>query len=324
MVRRLVGVVLAAVVMMGADGAGGDAAQKVAALNKQFGMGEMVRFGIGEGGLVCVDVNSGASTGRVYLQGGHVAAWQPRGEEPVLRMSSKSVYAEGKAMRGGVPVVFPWFAGKGDDAKAPGHGVVRTMNWEVESVRVSDGAVVMVFVVKSDASTKQWWPGDFEVREVVSMGKELAIELRVKNVGKEAMKFEEALHSYFAVKDVEKVKVTGLEGVKYLDKVDGRKEKTQAGAVEFKGETDRVYLGTKGPYVIEDAGWGRKVRVEKTGSATTVVWNVGGEKKVVDFGEGDWRGYVCVEAANLKEEGGLVEVKAGEEGVMGIRVGVEK
>jgi glucose-6-phosphate 1-epimerase len=237
-------------------------------------------------------------------------------------MSGKSAYGEGKAMRGGVPVVFPWFAGKGDDAKAPGHGVVRTMGWEVESVRVSDGAVVMVFLVKSDAGTKAWWPGDFEVREVVSMGKELGIELRVKNVGKEAMRFEEALHAYFAVKDIRQVKVMGLEGATFIDKVDGRKEKVQAGAVDFKGETDRIYLGTKGPYVIEDAGGGRKVTVEKRGSATTVVWNVGGEKKVADFGEGDWKHYVCVEAANLKEEGKLVEVKAGEEGVMGIRVGV--
>ncbi|HVS71292.1 MAG TPA: D-hexose-6-phosphate mutarotase [Phycisphaerae bacterium] len=300
-------------------------ARKLAELNERYGLGERVRFVAGEGGLVCAEVRTSACSGRVYLQGAHVAAWQPTGEEPVLMMSGKSAYAAGVAMRGGVPVVFPWFGGKADDPRAPGHGVVRTKEWAVESVRGGDSdSVVMTFVVKSDAETKRWWPGDFEVREVVTMGKELGIELRVKNVGTAPMTFEEGLHNYFAVEDVEKVQVKGFEGVKYIDKVDGRKEKMQAGAIVFRGETDRIYEKTKGPYEIVDAGeggWRRKIVLEKRGSVTGVVWNVGGSKPVADFGEGDWRRYVCVEAANL---GADAVTKAGEEVVMGERVRVER
>ncbi len=310
----------------------GDAglARKLAGLNERYGVGERVRFVAGEGGLVCADVHTAACSGRVYLQGAHVAAWQPTGEdggrEPVLMMSGKSAYAAGVAMRGGVPVVFPWFGGKADDPQAPGHGLVRTKEWAVESVRGGDNdSVVMTFVVKSDAETKRWWPGDFELREVVTMGRELGIELRVKNTGTGPMTFEEGLHNYFAVDDVEKVRVTGFEGAKYIDKVDGRKEKTQSGAIVFHGETDRIYEKTKGPYQIVDdgeGGWKRTIVLEKRGSVTGVVWNVGGSKPVADFGEGDWRRYVCVETANLGDD--AVTAKAGEEVSMAERVRVEK
>jgi glucose-6-phosphate 1-epimerase len=313
--------VAAAVVAMGADAApqGG-----LSALNEKFGIGEKVRFVAGEGGLACAEIHTAACTGRVYLQGGHVAAWQPAGEEPVLMMSSKSAYAEGKAMRGGVPVVFPWFAGKADDAKAPGHGLVRTMAWTVEGAKEEGGNIVLTLAVKSDAATKQWWAGDFEVREIVTMGKELSIELRIKNTGSTPFTFEDALHSYFAVSDIGKVQVEGLDGVTYIDKVDGRKEKTQAGAIGFAGETDRIYLKTGGPLTVVDGGWKRKVQIEKQGSGTTVVWNVGGTKAVADFGPEDWHHYVCVETANLKESGGALTAAPGEEKRLAMHVRVEK
>jgi glucose-6-phosphate 1-epimerase len=313
--------VVAAVAAMGADAA---PQAGLPALNEKFGIGEKLRFVAGEGGLACAEIKTAACTGRVYLQGGHVAAWQPAGEQPVLMMSGKSAYAQGKPMRGGVPVVFPWFAGKTDDAKAPGHGLVRTMPWTVESAKEDAGNIVLTLAVKSDAATKQWWTGDCEVREIVTMGKELSIELKIKNTGTAPFTFEDALHSYFAVSDIGKVHVEGLDGVTYIDKVDGRKQKTQSGPIDFAGETDRIYLQTTGPLTVTDGGWNRKLHIEKQGSATTVVWNVGGAKPVADFGPDDWHHYVCVETANLKETGGPLSAAPGEEKQLAMHVRVEK
>lgn len=297
------------------------AAASLDALNKQFALGDHVRFIAGEGNLPCADIHTPACTGRIYLQGAHVTAWQPAGEEPVLMMSSKSAYAAGKAFRGGIPVVFPWFAGKADDPKAPGHGVVRAETWSVESTREDGGNVILTFLTTSDAASKQWWPGDFELREVVTMGKELTIELKTKNTGTAPIHFEQALHAYFAVKDVEHVEILGLEGAAYLDKVDARKQKIQSGPITFTGETDRIYLATKGPYTIVDDSLHRRITLTKSNSATTVVWNPSASKPVADLGPEDWKHYVALETANLKEDSpGEMTAAPGETTTMSMRV----
>ena len=89
------------------------------------GIAELVE---GEGGLPKVRITAPQAAGEMYLHGGHVTSWKPEGTEEVIFLSSRSKFEHGKAIRGGVPICFPWFGGKADDPKAPAHGFVRAKN----------------------------------------------------------------------------------------------------------------------------------------------------------------------------------------------------
>lgn len=289
-------------------------------LNARFAFPDAsVRFIAGQGGLPCIEVNSSLCTGRIYLQGAHVAAWQPKGEQPVIFMSSKSDFIPGKPIRGGVPVCFPWFASKAGDPAAPGHGFVRTMEWSVESVeKMPSGDVSLVLSQQSSADTKGYFPHEFQIRHHVIMGKQLSMELEVRNTGTDPFRFAEALHAYFQVQSIEQVSVSGLNGTEYIDKVDGAKQKRQADDATFPSQVDRNYLNTGGALIIRDKAVNRNIRIEKTSSMNIVVWNPGQAraKTIVDLGENDWPHMLCVETANLGDNeptltpGGIHQMKA--------------
>ena len=125
--------------------------------------------------------------------------------------------------------------------------------------------------------------------------------LEVENRSAAPFKFEEALHTYFAVSDIRKVTVTGLENCGYLDKTDAMQRKVQGlEPIRITSETDRIFEGTRAPCVLEDASHSRRIRVEKGGSATTVIWNpwVAKSAAMTDFGKEEWRRMLCVETAN--------------------------
>ncbi len=291
-------------------------------LNTKFGIAGVVQVVAGLGGLAAVRVETGEAQGLVYLHGGHVAEWRPKGQDEVLWVSQKSYWADGKPVRGGVPVCFPWFGPKADDKAAPGHGFVRLMPWTLEAVTQEDEGVTVVLSTKSDDQTRKQWPGEYVLRHRVTIGRELVMSLELTNTGREAMAYQEALHTYFTVADVKRVKLTGLEGVKYVDKMDGSKVKTQEGAVTITAETDRVYVGTTGTVTIEDPDKMRRIVVAKEGSTNTVVWNpwVAKSKAMADFGDEEWPGMICVETCNVGAD--AVKVAAGETVKMVQRVGV--
>ena len=72
----------------------------------------------GNGGLTQVIVTSKVSTAEIYLHGAHVAAFQKNGEPPMIFMSAKSHFVAGEAIRGGVPICFPWFGSRARRAVA--------------------------------------------------------------------------------------------------------------------------------------------------------------------------------------------------------------
>lgn len=292
----------------------------VAALNARFGIDGVVKVVAGHGGLPAVEVTGPQGNGTVYLHGGHVAAWKPAGMEEVLWLSGSSAWADGKPIRGGVPLCFPWFGPKKDDAKAPAHGFVRLSEWELESVTQGADGVTIGLVTRSNAGTKGWWDTDYELRHIVTIGKKLTMELELKNVGGGPLVAEEAQHTYFGIGDVRQVKVLGLEGVKYIDKGAGMKEVIQQGAVTITGETDRIYVETEGNVVIEDPVKGRRIGIAKKGSKTTVVWNpwVAKAKAMPDFGDEEWPGMICVETCNVL--GWAVKVEAGQSHTMATEI----
>lgn len=239
-------------------------------------------------------VSSPIAQAEIYLQGGHLATWVPRGHRPVLFLSSTSLYQTGKAIRGGVPVIFPWFGARSDGQPGPQHGFARTALWKLEStdVKPSGDAEIVLSLPDSGARLR------FRIGAVLHM------ELEVRNTGAAPMKYEEALHTYFAVSDIGQTSVTGLEDVTYVDKTDGFVRKRQAEQpLRLTKETDSVYLDTPATCVIHDTGWNRRIIVEKSGSASTIVWNPWQEKSaaMADMGPGEWRQMICVESGNAAD-----------------------
>jgi len=273
----------------------------IAELDRRFGIPGVAKVVAGNGGLPEVCITSAHAAGEMYLHGAHVTSWNPVGGQEVLFVSSRSHWEDGSAIRGGVPVCFPWFGDKADDAKAPAHGFARTKAWQLESI-VGDGdALTVSMFTESDESTKRWWPADFRLVHRATFGRELSLELVLTNTGERAVRFEEALHAYYRVGHIEKVRVRGLDGVHYVDKTDRNQKKTQQGEIVITTETDRVYLNTEHEMELEDPVSRRRVRVAKENSLTSVVWNpwVQKARALSDLGDDEWKQMICIEASNV-------------------------
>lgn len=296
------------------------------ALDRSAG-GNVAEIIAGNGGLpaVAIKTQRGAE-GTIYLHGAHVAAWKPEsqgGGEEVLWLSEKSVWQDEKPIRGGVPICFPWFGGKKDDSQAPAHGFARLRPWSIESIEQSGATVTVTLSLTSDAATKKYWPADFKLQHRVTIGDELVMSLILTNTGSASLTAEEAQHTYFTVGDVHGVKVTGLDGVRYIDKVDGAKEKTQQGDITITGETDRVYLDVTSAATIDDPAKARKIQVSKDNSRATVVWNpwIAKSKAMPDFGDEEWPGMICVETCNVAALS--IQLQPGQQHIMTTRVRVQ-
>lgn len=296
----------------------------VTELDRRFGIPGVAKLTNGNGGLFRVRVTGPAAEGEIYLHGAHVTSWKPAGTNEVLFVSPHSLWADGHAIRGGVPICFPWFGDKANDPHAPAHGFVRTKAWQLQSIERTDDAVVVSMATTSDENTKRWWPADFRLVHRATFGRELVLELTMTNTGSAPLRFEEALHAYHRVGDATKAPLSGLDGVQYLDKTDSYREKTQHGDVVIAAETDRVYLDTQHPLEINDGVLQRRIRVSKENSLTTVVWNPWIEKarEMSDLGEDEWKQMLCVETSNVGDF--AVQLAPGEQHTMTARVGLSK
>jgi D-hexose-6-phosphate mutarotase len=217
-------------------------------------------------------------------------------------MSGKSAFATDKPIRGGVPVIFPWFGPRAGHPESPAHGFARTAEWQVESLSEDgDGCITAAFQLAADDKTKELWPQDFVLRYRVAVGARLTLILEVENTSTAPFNFENALHTYLAVGDARQTSTAGLEGADYLDKTDNLQRKNQGqDPIRITAETDRVYESTRKTCVVDDPVLKRRITVEKSGSQTTVVWNpwIAKAAALPDFGDDEWPGMLCVETAN--------------------------
>ena len=274
----------------------------------------------GNGGLQKVRITSPGAAGEIYLHGAHITSWKPTGGVEALFVSSQSQWDDGHAIRGGVPICFPWFGGKADDPTAPAHGFVRTKAWQLESIaEVGNGVEVSMFT-ESGEDTKRWWPAEFRLNYRATFASELSLEMVVTNTGKTSLHFEEALHAYHNVGDILKTRVRGLDTVQYIDKTDSNSRKIQHGEIAIASETDRVYLNTSDAIELEDPVLRRRTRIEKENSRTTVVWNPWVQKahSLPDFADDEWMRMICIETSNVSDFG--VDLAPGQQHRMKARV----
>lgn len=271
-------------------------------LDHRFGIPGKLKFADTSGGLVRAIITTPAAEGEIYTQGAHLTRWTPQGKRPVIFTSSRSLYAPGKPIRGGVPVIFPWFGPRGAGLPGPMHGFARSSEWQVQSASLSnDGKMEMTFSLHPNDAARALGFNAFRALFHVALGAELEMDLEIHNESNEPVVWEDALHTYFAIGDVHQVSVTGLENTTYLDKTDGFREKRRdAAPIRFAKETDEMYLDTRATCVIRDPAWSRRIVIEKSGSDTTVVWNpwIEKSKALSDMDPDEWPGMLCVETAN--------------------------
>ena len=248
---------------------------------------------MGEGGLPKVVVETAWSRAEIYLNGAHVTGFQKNDEPPLLFMSAASEFAPGKAIRGGVPIIFPWFGGR---EGFPAHGFARTIAWELkETSQFPDGAVRLRFILTGAEN--------FQVEYRVTVAESLTLELAVGNTGDRDATFETCLHTYFQISGIDAISITGLAGSHYQDKVAGTMETETAAAIRISSEVDRVYFDTTATTEIEDPDLDRKIRITKSGSNSTVVWNpwIDKSKRMPDFADDEYPQMVCVESGNVAQ-----------------------
>jgi len=243
-----------------------------------------------------------AGTADVALKGAHVLAWEPAGSAPVLWLSPKSRLDDDLAIRGGVPICWPWFATHPSASTAPNHGTVRTRPWRITRTHLSADAAIASITLATDGVGLSGVP--LAVQLTVTLGERLEMTLETENRSTRPETLPQALHTYFAVSDIAKVRVEGLDGLDYLDKLDGFARKPQAGAITFDREVDRIYLGAATSRLV-DVGFGRTITIDSLGtSRSTVVWNPWIEKtlRLGDMPADGYRTMVCVETGNVADD----------------------
>src|SRR4051794_32608804 len=228
---------------------------------KAGGNSGRVAFLDGRGELPMLEVITQWSTSEIYLQGAHVTQFKKKNEPPLLFLSQCSRFAEGQPIRGGIPVIFPWF---GPREGLGQHGFARFKRWELkEFAPAPDGSVSVRFRLPDCPEASAFSP--FSVDYIVTVSQSLKLELVVKNQSEtDTLVFEDCLHTYFEVSNINAVSIVGLKGAAYLDKVANFAQKTETdAAIRISSEVDRIYLNTDGPVEIVDTGLKRKIRVEK-------------------------------------------------------------
>ena len=285
-------------------------------LNAKYSISGQLEFVAGKGGLPMIQVNSAKAKALISIHAGQVLSYQPAGEpEDVMFLSTKAYYQDGKAIKGGAPICWPWFGADPEGKGRPGHGFVRNRGWNVVATEVlSNGDIKVTVGLDDTPETQAIWPYSFSLRQEIIIGDSLNLSLITRNTGKEKFSITQAFHTYFKVGDITRAKVLGLAGCDYLDKTGvGSVQKHQTGDVTIDAEVDRIYLNVGNTLTIDDSVLNRRIQITSQGSKTAVVWNPWEKiaKDMADLEDADYQRLLCVETTNAAND--VVEVAPGGE-----------
>jgi D-hexose-6-phosphate mutarotase len=294
-------------------------------LQHRFFQHEHVSFEQLEHDVIVMRVDHPQATATVSLDGGQVLAWQPKSQAaPVLWSTESAQWRKGRAIRAGVPICWPWFGSHPTQSEQPSHGYARVCEWDLLSIStLHSGAleINLTMIAPPDSAMSHVLSAKLSV--CISIGETLSIALTTTNTGEQTICLTEALHAYFNVGAISKTHIEGLNGSTYVDLIDRQLVKTQNGVVKFSGETGRVYINTESDCLIIDRTHGRSIKIEKTGSQSTVIWNPGLDtaSKMDDLGPVAWQKMVCVESANALDN--KIILKAGDQHTLAVRYSVD-
>jgi len=258
--------------------------------------------------LEYISVENSVASAKIALQGAHIFDFTLKGKGSVLFLSDISTFKEGKAIRGGVPICWPWFGPNGEDTSLPRHGFARTSVWKHESTKELDGNLTKVTLcLKSTEQTLALWPYMFKLTLDIYVGKVLKLELTSQNFGTKTFTFSSALHTYLAIDNIYETSVEGLEDKRYFDKTQNA-FKVEEDNIDFTKEVDRVYQNVDNDVIVKNINTKHAVHTE--GTETIVVWNPA-EKLASNMADlSNHTQMLCVESANVLED--VVTLEAGE------------
>ena len=257
----------------------------------------------GKGNLPLLKISTPRSTSEIYLHGAHITHFQKNGEPPLLFLSPQSRFEVGEAIRGGIPICFPWFGSR--MGGGPSHGLARILAWElVETTAGPDGSMKVHLRLPQKSLSPEW--SALKTEFIVTVADTLTMELVTTNTSADkTLEIEDCLHTYFNVGDIGAVSITGLQGASYLDNAaggNGERKTDHEAVLKIIKETNRLYLNTTSAVEVRDENFRRLIHVEKSGSQSTVVWNPWTTQKMPeDFAPANHKNMVCVESSNIKE-----------------------
>jgi len=282
-------------------------------------------------GLTCLRVDHPRATALIALQGAQVLSYTPAGARPVIWLSESAAFAAGTAVRGGVPVCWPWFGDvrrnpdtvqkslgqatalhSASPAEYPAHGWARDQLWLLEKLHCDDQDVTLSLRLPRSLPLASAWPMEVDLELVLLIGDQLTLQLTTRNRSNAPIAFSQALHSYFSVSHINDVIVHGLEHCPYLDTLDEWQQKADSKPLLIGQETDRIYEGNLQTLSIEDPTWNRRIHLLSTGSRSAVVWNpwIEKAKRLSQFDDSAYQRMLCIETANVMKD--YVQLDSGE------------
>lgn len=283
--------------------------------------------------LVAIGVTNSVASAEIFLQGAQISRFNRKQQDPILFLSRQCSYKQGQPLRGGIPICWPWFGQlKKNNEKItcqykdlsidsiPAHGLVRDINWEVDSIETPSHDVTVVELSldlnaklideNNNSASKTVWPFLTQLRYRVEIGEKLTATLTVSNQDYQEFFYSAALHSYFSVDHINNVIISGFSKTTYVDALDTWKEKKQIDDIAFNKEVDRIYKSAPEEIVLSDRN--RIIAITSKGSKSTIVWNPWIEKsqRLSQFADDEYQSMVCIETANALED--FIRLKPGE------------
>ena len=283
--------------------------------------------------LVCWRIHTAHGEALIAQQGAQLLSYQPHEQPPLVWLSDEAGYRRGQSVRGGVPVCWPWFGplernpqevrGQVEDGlKAPAHGLVRAVDWEIDDIAEEDGDLCVSFRLDAPDGLPGW-PHPAALRMLFRFGERLTLRLTSENLGSKPLVLSQALHTYFAVSDSREIAIEGLEGARYIETLENWEERTQHGAVRVKGELDRIYLGLERDLLIRTrAGNAASTCTPSTRArrwSGTPGWTSPG---VSQFADDAWQQMLCIETGRVWDD--LMVVAPGAAKALACRSGASR
>lgn len=274
----------------------------------------------GKGGLPFIKVENDYAKALISIYGAQVLSYQAKSQDDDLFFVSENAYFEqGKAIKGGVPICWPWFGRDAENPDRQMHGFARNILWKIESTSSNIDSTQIILSLSDSEESLKLWPHEFKLTLTIKVGQTLNLSLKTENSGYEPFKITQALHSYFSMSHISEVEIIGLDGIEYIDTVNGANALVlQQGNISVNQEVDRIYMRTPASTSIIDKGSNRKISLNSMGSNTTVVWNpwVDISKNSGDLTDDAYQQFVCVETANAAED--VIEIQPNENYTIGV------
>lgn len=253
-------------------------------------------------GFSYIEVINKNCCARVAVQGAHLFHYQQHDKKPLLWLSEKSLFENGRAIRGGIPICWPWFGKHTTDVDLPQHGFARTSMWTlVETAEADESSTELLLQLEDSPESLKLWPYQFRLQLHIVLSSDLQIDLTTKNCTSAPFTISSALHTYFAVDNIDTVSVEGLKNCCYFDALT-KKKKTQKGNIRIREEIDRVYQNV--PPFLKLNDHERSIQISSKGSSSAVVWNPWIEKSatMVDMSQNAYKSMLCIETTNALDD----------------------